>query len=90
MIQKWASLLQKDNLFVGLFDDIRISPKELLLRIYKFIGVDSDPKYIRHDSNAKINKSESIDIPQKYNKMLGEIFADELKRLKENYGLSWE
>lgn len=89
-IENWSAFLRQDNLFIGYFDDIRSSPEDLLLRIYRFIGVSSDLKYIGHSTHEIINKSESIDIPQRYKEMLKEIFADELKRLKANYGLSWE
>jgi hypothetical protein len=89
-IKNWNSFLRGDNLFVGIFDDIKKSPVNLLLRILTFLGVRSNSKYIGLTSREKVNRSESIEVPVKYKVMLKEIFKDELERLKDSFGLSWE
>jgi hypothetical protein len=85
IIDKWSSFLEQGNIFVGLFDDIHRNPKELLLRVFDFLGVRSDTKYIGNLAKKRINliETESFKIPEKYRKFLWNMFKDELEKLKE-------
>ena len=90
IIKNWSSLVKEGNLFVGSFYDIGKFPDQLLLRLFKFLGVRSSPKYIRPSARERINSTEEIEIPEKYRKMLEEMFQDELEKLEQTFDLSWE
>ncbi|NET58561.1 MAG: sulfotransferase [Symploca sp. SIO2E6] len=88
MIDKWSSCLKAGNLFIGFYDDIQKQPEKLLMNIFNFLELRNDAKYYRL-AQTVVNQTESINIPDKYQKMLEDIFEDEMDRLKQNFGLSW-
>ncbi len=90
IIKNWSSLLKEENLFVGSFYDIGKFPDRLLLRVFNFLGVRSNPKYIRPSARERINSTEKFEIPEKYRKMLEERFRDELEKLRQTLDLPWE
>lgn len=90
IIKNWSSLLKEDNLFVGSFYDIGKFPDQLLLRVFNFLGVRSDSKYIGPLARERIHSTEKIEMPGKYRKMLEEMFRDELDKIKQTFNLPWE
>ena len=88
MINNWSSHLKEENFFIGLYDDIQKCPEELLRNILSFLGISNDSKYNKF-ARAYFNASESIQIPEKYRKMLENIFHDEIEKLSQNFGVSW-
>ncbi len=88
MIDKWSSCLKEGNLFVGFYDDIQEAPEKLLMRTFEFLGVRNQAKYYRL-AQTIVNPTEVMDIPDKYQKMLEDIFQDEITKLKQTFGFSW-
>ena len=89
MIDNWSSLLYDGNLFIGLFDDIKKSPQQLLMKIFSFLDVRKDPQYTKF-AQRKINVTDSEPIPNRYREMFEDIFKDELEKLYTTYGLYWK
>jgi len=90
LIDTWSSLLKEGHLFIGAFDDIRNSPEELLLRTFAFLGVKRDRKYVGELARTRINPTKEMKLPEKWRTLLQEMYADEMKRLEERFGYSWE
>lgn len=89
IIENWSSFTAESNFFVGFFDEIKKSPEELLLRVYTFLGIRSDSKYIRTSARSKVNVAvKSTAIPEKFRIMLTDMYKDELTKLKQTFNLS--
>jgi hypothetical protein len=85
----WAAYVRKENLFARTFDEIRTQPEQLLLDVMRFLGVRSDRRYIAGDVRAEVNPTAASKIPEQHRRYLEEVFAPELRDLKERFGLSW-
>lgn len=88
IINNWQTSLKPGNLFVGFFDDLSIAPESLLLDVYSFLGVSDSKKYINDSYNEKISptdKSEKRDLPEKFEKILNDLFLNELEFLEKKF-----
>jgi hypothetical protein len=54
-----------------------------------FLGVRSDRRYIASDVRKSVNPTEGTRIPEQYRGFLEELFAPDLVKLRERFGLSW-
>jgi hypothetical protein len=88
-IDNWTTLLQKDHLLVGLFDDIDVRPEALLLTVMDFLGVRSDQRYISPEVRERVNPTAASKIPDRYRRFLDDLLQDDLTQLRERLGLSW-
>ncbi|WP_309399456.1 sulfotransferase family protein [Cerasicoccus maritimus] len=89
LIENWESRLKPGNLFVGRFDDIAEHPRELLMDLYRFLGVEADERFIPDSVKSKVRVSEKRELEEPWKSKLSAIFADEHTRLKERYGYTW-
>jgi hypothetical protein len=85
----WASHLKPGHLLTVLFDDIVARPETVLLDVMRFLGVRSDPRYIDRNVRSPVNPTESLGMPDRHRRFLTELFQDDLRKLKERFGLSW-
>lgn len=89
IIGAWESVLKDGHLFVGGFDEIMTDPASLLLRLFEFLGVRAESKYVSSDlSERQINATQKSRIPEELRELLVELHGDELARLAER-GFTW-
>lgn len=86
---QWAARLKADHLFVGVFDQIATRPEQMLLDVMRFLGVRSDPRYIDRSVRNPVNPTEAARIPEWHRRFLEDLFADDLRQLRDRFGLSW-
>ena len=87
MIENWSHFLKEGHLYVGLFTDIANRPRELLLDLFEFLGVDKNPKYVTKHAYRKIRVAKKRPIPQRWESELEETFREERERLRTEFGL---
>jgi hypothetical protein len=80
--ENWRSRLQPGHLYVGRFDDIGARPKELLLDVMSFLGVESSERFLGDDVAAAVNPTGGDRIPPKYRAVLEELLGPERVRLQ--------
>jgi len=90
IIENWYSILKAENIFTGIFDDISKSPHELLFKIYNFLGVKAESKYMPQLAQKRINETKKTPIPDRYRNLLEDMFKDEVARINTKYGLNWK
>lgn len=90
IIENWYSILKAENIFTGIFDDISKSPHELLFKIYNFLGVKAESKYMPQLAQKRINETKKTPIPDRYRNLLEDMFKDEVARINIKYGLNWK
>jgi hypothetical protein len=86
---QWAAYLRPDHVLVGAFDDIANRPEAFLLDVMRFLGVRAEQKYLDPSLREAVNPTGSERIPQQYRALLEELLSDDLRRLKERFGMSW-
>ncbi len=84
-INKWSSLLKEDNLFVGFYEDIKSRPKDFLIDLFGFLGVDTDSKYVSVKAEKVINKTGKERMPEQYQEMLEQIYSKEKAELSRTF-----
>ena len=62
-ITNWKAHFPDDQLFIGFFEDIIQHPKQFLLSVFRFLGVETSEKYVTSSSSEKFNVSPQKDIP---------------------------
>jgi len=85
----WQQRLQPGHLFVGVFDDIATRPEEMLREAMQFLGIDSDQRFIGDLAREEVNPAGGSRIPEQYRVFLEELFADDMRALRDRFGLSW-
>lgn len=83
----WKARLKPGHLFVGRFDDIGSRPRELLLDVMSFLGVDSSGRFVGDDVARAVNPTASDRIPARYRTVLEELLGDEQAKLKRTEAL---
>ncbi|WP_309397071.1 sulfotransferase domain-containing protein [Cerasicoccus maritimus] len=78
----WKSKVATGNLFVGLFDDLRDNPEQLLLDTMRFIGVQAHEKFLTHRMGKVVSptdkKNDKRALPERYEAILRDLFANEI------------
>ena len=87
-IEMWKQRLGEGNLLVHRFEDVVRDPRSLLLRVFEFLGIRVDPKYVETQSKEAINPTQESPMPPAVRAALEEIFAEELEWLAAN-GWTW-
>lgn len=90
-IKQWLEFVSPEQLLILVFDDIAEQPQELLLKVFKFLEISADSKYVNKKlAKKKIHKtdktSQNRDIPSHYRQILNNLFAEELVRLEDYLG----
>lgn len=78
----WQARVPSENLFVGRFVDIVQDPVSLLRRVYRFLGISDDPKYIGESSQKRINPTQDSGVPPRLEAHLKSMFEDEIQLLQ--------
>lgn len=86
IIDKWLSVFPKDQLFVGIFDDMVNRPEDLLRRVFRHIGVSTDVDFSSYPCFDRINKGVSVEMPPNIRVFLEKLYSDELEQLAERFG----
>jgi hypothetical protein len=87
-LENWEGAFGPEQVFVGFLDQIQQEPADLLLRVYRFLGVAADPEYIPAAVTSKVNTSPSARaaIPERFQTHLARMYMPQLEELSERFG----
>ncbi|MEM7199610.1 MAG: sulfotransferase [Planctomycetota bacterium] len=88
IVAKWRVELPEDNLFVGDFRDVSRRPADLLRRVFSFLGVRDELKYVGDYATQQICETPAEPIPAAFQPLLDEIYRDEVELLAD-LGFWW-
>jgi len=95
-IKIWESIYPSEQLFYAFNEDITRRPQELLLDIYRFIGVTATELYIPEQIKNIVTPGSEHKIPEVANRYLTEFYykqinelADRFSTLEVNYPREW-
>ena len=81
IIDRWSAALKTDHLFVGDFRDIQNCPGELLVKLFRFLGVRDDAKYVGDNAMRKICATDPRPMPASVLPLFKELYEDEVEEL---------
>jgi hypothetical protein len=86
--ENWEAVFGRDQIFVGFLDEIQQDPGDLLLRIYRFLGVTASEDRIPANLGRKVNSSKeySTAIPENVRIHLAELYLPQLQELSTRFG----
>jgi Sulfotransferase family len=86
--ETWEGVFGRDQMFVGFLDEIQEDPRDLLLRLYRFLGVSDSEEHIPAGLNRKVNASRaySTAIPEHFRVHLAELYLPQLRELSDRFG----
>jgi hypothetical protein len=87
-IELWRRLLPEGQLFIGDFRDIRSKPADLLCRLFRFLGVDDDPRWVGKLANVRICYTAPRPLPSAVRPVFEDLYREEFERLAE-LGFEW-
>lgn len=87
-LDNWEGVFGRDQIFVGFLDEIQNDPRDLLLRIFRFLGVSADESHIPASVSARLNTSPRAKsaIPEQYRSHLARMYLPQLEELSERFG----
>ncbi len=88
----WKTYFPEEQFFVGYYDEIQENPEQLLLRLFGFLGVESDRKYIADNVSQPRNVSVEKEMPQELKTYLAQKYYSEIQEMSNllgNYATKW-
>ena len=83
ILKHWLRHFPKENFFLGFFDDIETNPKQLLINIFEFLGVETNLDWNKFRLREKIFQGLNRDIPAPLNGYLEHIYKDHKVALED-------
>lgn len=85
-LKKWSRCLPQDQLFIGLYEEIKQAPEELIKRVYRFLGLNESFMPDRKFYANKINNLTKPDyiIPQIVLDYIDEHWGREAEHIQKN------
>lgn len=91
IISNWKKYIKDGNFLIDFFDNIIKNPSDLLLRIFKFLGVSNNPTYINSSlSRQIINPTGKVIMPETHKQLLIQLFQSEINKVNDKYGIDWK
>lgn len=93
-LEIWESVFPSEQIHIDFMDEVRESPQNVLLRVFRFLGISDDGKYIPAGARQKKNSTDGykIPIPPEIELYLAKIYLPELRILSKRFGghtLKW-
>jgi hypothetical protein len=88
----WRKYFPEENFFVGFYDEVQENPEQLLLRLFNFLGVESDQKYISRNASQRHNASLEKEMPKDLKIHLAQKYYSEIKEMSNllgSYATHW-
>ncbi len=83
----WNDYYPDKQIFTAFFEEINQNPKDLLLRVFRFLELSPSPDYISPKVSRKINASATNNvIPDCLLENLAQIYYEELEQLNKTIG----
>lgn len=88
MIDNWTSVFPEERLFIGFFEEVRDSPRELLSAVFHHIGVSTDVDWTSFPLHKVVHGGVRAPLPPRFKAILQNLYAEEIDRIADRCG-SW-
>ncbi|MBT7073623.1 MAG: hypothetical protein HN560_06155 [Anaerolineae bacterium] len=81
-------MFPKGQIHIDFYDEIQAAPEEVLLRLFKFLGVEASTAHISKDLHKKVNSTDGykIGIPATIACEIALQNVDQLEKLSQRFG----
>ena len=86
MIDSWLSVFPKERLFVGFFEELKDSPRDLLTSVFEHIGVSTDVDWAIFPYDKVAHAGVRAPLPPRFRALLEEVYVDEIDRVADRLG----
>ena len=97
MLENWEQVFPKEQLFIGFFEDLKARPWELLLDVFRHLGVSDEVQpgdFVPKKRVMPVTKNHGVaksrgttgDMPAFAAEFLGALYKDEIEALKARFG----
>ncbi len=84
ILDRWREFFSEGQIFVGFLEDIHFYPKDLLRRLYSFLGVD--PSFESPGVGQTIHSRSAGKMSTQLGAYLASVYRDDLRRLHQRFG----
>ncbi|MCF6149409.1 MAG: sulfotransferase [Candidatus Kuenenia sp.] len=85
-LDNWHSYYQKGQMFIAFFEQVITCQKDLLLQIYKFLGINDSPEIIPDTIRHNYNPGIEAKIPPAIASHLANLHFEDIKKLNKMFG----
>lgn len=85
-LDTWGRHFPADRLFVGFMEEVRSSPRELLFRIFDFLGVARGDSFLPPDLLRPVHQGAQHPIPKTVERELAGVYLEDLRSLEGRFG----
>jgi hypothetical protein len=83
-LENWGTFYAEDRIFLGFLEDVSFFPRELLGRVFGFLGVDSS--FTPPGLDQKVHSRSAGEMPTSAAVYLAGMYLEEISRLSERFG----
>lgn len=84
-IEQWEKFYPQSHIFIGFYEQVRDTPKQLIKTIYQFLGVDASEQLIPAIATTKINVNEYPKMPDHIGYILAMLLLDDMEKLHQRF-----
>jgi len=91
-IRTWRACFPEEQFFIGFYEDVARQPRELLIRLFEFLGVESREAHVTDRAVQRVNVSPEKELPEGFRIHLAATYHAQLKELSDmlgGYATSW-
>lgn len=78
IIREWSARFPREQIYIGLYDDIVNEPQKLLTEVFRFLDVDVPTDWSDYPFSKKIFKGPEIAMPTRCRALLDEMYSKNL------------
>lgn len=84
----WEGVFGRERVFVGFLDEVQRAPQDVLLQLYRFLGVSDDEALIPDSIGEKVNRAGEYRaaVPTRFRPHLARQCLPQLKALSDRFG----
>lgn len=88
IVTNWLKFFPSAQIFIGLMDEIKDQPEDLLRRVFRFLGISPNVDCSAFPLREKIFAGRPIEIPDRCRRLLDDMYgAEEIKALEAFVGM---
>lgn len=86
ILEKWLTYFDRDQIYIGFYDDIISEPQVLLADIFEHIGISTSIDWDRLPYDRVIHGGRVGEIPSPHRETLMEMYRDQIEELHRLFG----
>jgi hypothetical protein len=82
----WEHHYPSSQIFLAFFEELRDCPEDMLLRLYRFLGVEVSTRHIPDYARQRVNAGDPLEMPKTFARELATQHYPQLQALHERFG----